>query len=87
MTPRPRTTVKAAERRSTVAAPSPALDPPEIADIRRARARIWKEAGGTLRGLYEYMRRVQDELEAGGAEIVRAPQPAKRAKRRRGRAA
>jgi hypothetical protein len=54
-------------------------DPPEIAEIRRARARIRKRAGGTSDALFEYYLRIQDALKAAG---IIAALPAKKRTRR-----
>lgn len=54
-------------------------DPPEIADIRRARARIRKRAGGTSEALFQYYVRIQDAMKAAG---IIAALPAKKRPRR-----
>jgi hypothetical protein len=35
----------------------PAVDPPTVADVRAARAKMWREAGGTVKGLIELARK------------------------------
>jgi hypothetical protein len=59
-------------------------DPPEIAEIRRARKRIWKRAGGTSDGLFRYYLRLQDALKAAGIIVAAGQAPKKAAKRAKG---
>jgi hypothetical protein len=60
-------------------------DDPGVAEVRRWRAKMLKENGGTLRGLSAALRERQDALEAQGKIVVRRrPEPrlAKSKKRR-----
>jgi hypothetical protein len=41
-------------------------DPPTVAEVRAIRAKMWKEAGGTIRGLMELVAREAAALREGG---------------------
>lgn len=62
-------------------------EPPEIAEIRRVRARLYKAAGGTPEGYAKFLRDMQLAEEAGGAVIQRTRTAKKKSKRAKRRAA
>ena len=53
----------------------PSREEPEILEIRRARARLWKQGGGTLAGVMELLRLVQASEKAGGRPTILRKKP------------
>jgi hypothetical protein len=43
---------------------------PEILEIRRVRAKLWKEGGGTIKGMVKMLRESQDAREAAREIVV-----------------
>ncbi len=69
--------------------PVPQLrEEPEITEIRRARAKLWKKGGGTVQGMMDMIRARQDARDAAG-EVVAIPKraPGRTAVRKKRRAA
>jgi hypothetical protein len=66
----------------------PIKDDPVVAEVRRWRAKLWKQGGGTLKGVMEMLRASQDAREAAGdAVVIRKKNSARSADRKKRRAA
>lgn len=46
----------------------PFPDPPEVAEVRRWRAKMVKRAGGTVQGLMDHLRKLQTEGDSAAAK-------------------
>jgi hypothetical protein len=62
-------------------------DDPGVAEVRRWRAKLLKQGGGTLKGVVALLRERQDSLEAAGKIIVRKHPDDRAGKRKKKRAA
>lgn len=62
-------------------------DDPGVAEVRRWRAKMLKQAGGTLKGVVAMLRERQDELAAAGKAVVRRRPEDRTAKSKKRRAA
>lgn len=67
---------------------TPMKDDPGVAEVRRWRAKLWKQGGGTLKGVMDMLRASQDAREAAGdALVLRKKASARSVDRKKRRAA